>query len=278
MTESIITISVVGLLVGFLFSMPIAGPISILITSNALKGKIRYCNLAALGASFADFVYVFAAIFGLTNFYSVYKPFMPYVLLLGTVFLLFLGYKISKTKVDLEHIEDKSHLSEKIKSKERGGFWTGFMLNFLNPTLFLGWLTSSFIIISVVASLGFNTGGLDKSVDDSFKAMNKTGQDTMLKNKALSYLRLDSVKLIKHAPTSAELSQMPKYFSLLLSVSYALFLSIGSIIWFFYLAFLLAKYRHRININVVNRVIQSLGILLCLFGIFLGYKAIDMLM
>lgn len=159
MTESLITISIVGLIVGFIFSMPVAGPISILVTSNALKGRLKYCNLVTVGASFADFVYVFAAVFGLTKYYSLYEPAIPYILLAGTVFLLYIGYKISKTRIDLEHLEDKSILSKKIRRHERGGFITGFMLSFFNPTLFLSWLTSSFIVISLVASLGFNTGG-----------------------------------------------------------------------------------------------------------------------
>ena len=276
MIQSLITISIVGLIVGFIFSMPIAGPISILVTSNALKGKVRYCNLATVGASFADFVYVFAAVFGLTKFYSFYKPFIPYVLLVGSLFLLFLGYKISKTKVDLEHIDDKNKVAGKIK-KERGGFWTGFLLNFLNPTLFLGWLTSSFIVISMVAALGFNTGGLDKSVDSSFNSLNKTGADSALKKKALSYLGIDSSRAIKEQTTLTKLSPPPEYFPLLLSASYALFLSLGSIAWFFFLANLLAKYRQRINIKIINRLIQSLGWALCLFGVFLAYKAIVML-
>lgn len=257
--------------------MPIAGPISILVTSNALKGRVRYCNMVALGASFADFVYVFAAVFGLTKFYSVYRPVIPYILLAGTLFLLYLGYKISKTRLDLEHIEDKNRLPEKMKGKEHSGFWTGFMLNFLNPTLFLGWLTSSFIIISLVASLGFNTGGLDKSVDNSFKTINKSSQDSTLKYRTLSYLHLDSVKLIRHELASEELSRLPKRFPLLLSLSYAFFLSLGSIIWFFYLAILLAKHRNRIDVNVVNRIIRLLGLVLCLLGIFLGYKGVHML-
>ena len=276
MIQSLITISIVGLIVGFIFSMPIAGPISILITSNALKGRVKYCNLATVGASFADFVYVFAAVFGLTKFYSLYKPFIPYVLLIGTIFLIILGLKISKTKVDLEHIDDKNKVSGKIK-KERGGFWTGFLLNFLNPTLFLGWLTSSFIVISLVAALGFNTGGLDKSVDNSFNTLNKPGEDSAIKKKALTYLGIDSAKAIKQETTSTQSSQFPQYFPLVLSASYALFLSLGSITWFFLLAFMLAKYRQRININIVNRIIQSLGWALCLFGLFLGYKAITML-
>lgn len=274
MLDSLITISIVGLIVGFIFSMPIAGPISILVTSNALKGRIKYCNLATLGASFADFVYVFAAVYGLTKFYAAYQPFIPYILLVGSFFLIYLGYKISKTKVDLEHIDEKTKLLGNIK-KERSGFWTGFLLNFLNPTLFLGWLSSSFIVFSVVAALGFNTGGLDKSVDHSFQTINKKGDDVALRNKTLSYLHIDSTRFKKNEAVST--SQSPKYFPLFLSASYAFFLALGSIIWFFYLAFLLNKNRHRININTVNSVIRGLGWVLCVFGLLLGYKAITML-
>src|ERR1035438_5092379 len=142
MLESLITISLVGLFAGFILSMPIAGPISILITSNALKNRKKYCILATIGASFADFFYVFIAVFGLTKLYTYYKPFIPYLLLAGAIFLVYIGYKIFRTKIDIEHLDDTSHLTEKIRKKERGGFYTGFMLNFLNPTLFLGWLAS----------------------------------------------------------------------------------------------------------------------------------------
>ena len=67
MTVSLFTISIVGFLAGFFFSMPIAGPISILITTNALKGRLKYCQLATLGLSAADFIYVFIAVFGLNQ-------------------------------------------------------------------------------------------------------------------------------------------------------------------------------------------------------------------
>ncbi|MEO5782218.1 MAG: LysE family transporter [Ginsengibacter sp.] len=274
MIESLITISIVGLIVGFIFSMPVAGPISILITTNALKGRVKFCEMAALGASVADFVYVFAAVFGLTKFYSTYKPLIPYILLAGTLFLLYLGYKISNTTVDLEHLEDKSYLSRK---KGKGGFWTGFMLNFLNPTLFLGWLTSSFLIISLVSSLGFNTGGLNKSVDSSFHTINTTVEDSTHKNRMFSSLHLDSIQFIKHEPSPQKLRKLPKSFTLFISASYAFFLSLGSIIWFFYLTFLLSKYRRRININVINKIIRVLGWTLCLLGLLMGYKAIGMI-
>jgi threonine/homoserine/homoserine lactone efflux protein len=115
MIESIITISIVGFLTGFIFSMPIAGPVSIMITSNALKGRQRYCNLFNIGASFADFIYVFIAVFGLTKLYTFYKPIIPYIFSFGALLLFFLGYRIFRTRIDIEHLEDKIHISERIQ-------------------------------------------------------------------------------------------------------------------------------------------------------------------
>ena len=89
MGESIFTISVTGLLAGFIFAMPIAGPISILITSNALKGRLRYCNLVSLGASLADFTFVFIAVYGVTKLYSFYAPIIPYMYTAGAIFFIF---------------------------------------------------------------------------------------------------------------------------------------------------------------------------------------------
>ena len=92
MVESLITMSIAGFLTGFIFSMPIAGPISIMITSNALKGRLRYCNLFNLGASLGDFIYVFIAVYGLSKLYSFYKPIIPYIFTFGALLLFFLGF------------------------------------------------------------------------------------------------------------------------------------------------------------------------------------------
>jgi threonine/homoserine/homoserine lactone efflux protein len=275
MTESLLTIAIVGLIAGFVLSMPIAGPISILITSNALKGRMRYCTLATIGASVADFIYVFIAVFGLTKLYSLYKPIIPYILIVGAIFLIYLGIKIVKTKIDIEHLDEKVQTNDKIK-QDRGGFIAGFLLNFLNPTLFIGWLTSSFIIISIVSSLGFNTGGLDTMIDNNVQQINNLEGKTIDTPKTISYFKPDSLNLKQKEINKENNARLPNYFPLLISISYALFLSIGSIVWFYYLAYFLVKYRNKINVVVVNRIIQALGIALCCFGLFLGYTAFKM--
>lgn len=275
MGESILTISIAGFLAGFIFSMPIAGPISILITSNALKGRLRYCNLISIGASIADFAYVFVAVYGLTKLYSLYKPVIPYIFLVGSIFFFFLANKIIKTKIDIEHLEDKTHLSEKIEKREKGAFYTGFMINFLNPTLFLAVLTSSFFVISLVASMGFHTGGLAGKIDENMKEISSIEGRTIENSQVISMKQFDKIQIGKkeHKPDQ---TTYPAYFHVVISICYALFLSLGSITWFFLMTFLLVRFRKRINIKVISVFIKSLGIMLGVFGLYFGYQAVKM--
>jgi threonine/homoserine/homoserine lactone efflux protein len=276
MGASILTMSIAGLLAGFIFSMPIAGPISILITSNAFKGRLRYCNLVSIGASIADFIYVFIAVFGLTRLYSLYKPAIPYILLGGSIFFIILGYKIIKTKIDIEHLEDKSHLTEKIKKKEKGAFYTGLMINFLNPTLFIGVLTSSFFVISLIASLGFHTGGLATKMDQNVKEISNIEGKKIEKSQGLAIKQFDKIQMRINKDHQEDLTTYPTYFHVVISICYAFFLSFGSIIWFFLMAFLIVRFRRHINVNVISAIIKGLGVVLCIIGFYFGYLGIRM--
>jgi threonine/homoserine/homoserine lactone efflux protein len=257
--------------------MPIAGPISILITSNALKGRLRYCNLVSIGASIADFTYVFIAVYGLTKLYSLYKPAIPYIFAIGSIFFFYLGYKIIKTKIDIEHLEDKSHLAEKIKKRVKGAFYTGFMINFLNPTLFIGVLTSSFFVISLVASMGFHTGGLAVKMDQHVKEISNIESGNLENSKILSLDQFENIQIGKNKDHQQDQTKYPASFHLVISLCYALFLSLGSIIWFFLMTFLIVRFRKRINIKVISVFIKSLGVVLGIFGLYFGYLAAKML-
>lgn len=273
MGESILTISITGLLAGFIFAMPIAGPISILITSNALKGRLRYCNLVSLGASFADFTFVFIAVYGVTKLYSFYAPIIPYMFTAGAIFFIYLGNKIIRTKLDIEHLQDNSHLVDKIKKRDRGGLYTGLMINFLNPTLFIGSLTSSFFVISLIASLGFHTGGLALQIDQNVKEINKIEGAHIVDSQAIRHDQFDKIQIPKRKVHKAEPTTFPPHFHLAISICYAFFLSLGSIIWFYLLAFMLVRFRQRINIKIISVVVRSLGVVLCLIGLYFGYLA-----
>jgi threonine/homoserine/homoserine lactone efflux protein len=277
MAVSLFSISIVGFLAGFLFSMPIAGPISILITTNALKGKLHYCYMAALGSSIADFVYVFIAIFGLTRFYSWYKPAIPYVMLAGCFFLIYIGFKVFKTKFDLEKVEDKSQRAEKIRKHTGGAFYAGFMINLLNPTLLINWLTSSFFIISFATSIGYDMGGLYGMIDKNVNAIGHIEGQEIHKKGTSSYFQFDSSKALDEELERQKADVKPPYFPLIASSAYALALAIGSIIWFFILAILLTRFRQIINVNIIQLVVKSLGVILCIMGIYFGYSAVSVL-
>lgn len=280
MAESLITISVIGLVAGFVFSMPTAGPVSILVTSNALKGKLKYCNLLALGASVADFIYVLIGVYGITHFFSEYKGLIPYILGAGSFFIIYIGIKVIKHKFDTEHIEEDSHLVEMETKAGKGGFYTGFMVNLLNPTLFFGWLASSFIIISFAASLGFDTGGLNTTLNNNITQIeNIEGGKLAEKPQMPGYLKFDTLNILRHENRKPEsIAVPPKHFHLLVSVCYSFFLAAGSVIWFLLLALVLYEFRKKINIRVLNYIIQSLGVILCFLGVFFAYTAAKMLL
>jgi threonine/homoserine/homoserine lactone efflux protein len=276
MTESLITMSITGLIAGFVFSLPIAGPISILVTYNAFKGKLRYCKRIAIGSSVADFIYVFIAVFGLTKLYSLYKPAIPYILLGGMLFLFYTGYKIIKTKVDLEHIENKP-LIETIKIKDKGGFFTGCMINLLNPTQFLGWLSSSFFMISFMAALGFNVGGLDIVINQNVNQINNIENRKIENPQSFSGKQSDKIRSHNIELRTKDPIRFSKHFHLLISFCFAFFLSAGCAIELYLLAVLIARFRHHIKIKILNGIVFSLGIILGLIGLSFGFVAARML-
>jgi threonine/homoserine/homoserine lactone efflux protein len=277
MFESIFTISLAGLIAGFIFAMPIAGPISILVASSALKGRLRYCNLVSLGASFADFTFVFIAVFGLTKLYSFYTPAIPYMFAAGSLFFFYLGVKIFRTKIDIDHLEDKTHIIEKIEKRERGGFYTGLMINFLNPTLFLGSLTSSFFVISLIASLGFQTGGLATRLNQNVNTISKIEGVTIENDQSKTFEQIDNIPLPKRKEHKEEPTVFPHGFHLAISICYAFFLAVGSILWFFLFSNIIVKFRRRINVKVIAVIIKCLGIVLGLIGFYFGFQAVRML-
>jgi threonine/homoserine/homoserine lactone efflux protein len=265
MLESIITLVLIGFSAGFIFSIPVAGPINIIITTNALAGKLRFCLRTALGACIMEFFYVLIVVYGITSLYVLYKPFVPYLLIAGSVILIFVGIKIIKTKLDVNNLESKSILRDKIKNK--GGFRTGVLINLTNPSLFLGWLISTFVVFSFASSVGLNTGGLDLIVNQNVESLKEITGD----NEFEQLQDLDVEENLDQAEENGKLS------SIVLAVIYAISVALGSYIWLLVYAKLIVKYRQKFNINLLRRIIQILGV--CLIGIsfYLAYRAFYLL-
>ena len=257
MTESFIVILFLGFFAGFFFSVPIAGPISILITSNSLKGRLIYCIRTALGGAIVETIYVFIAIYGLTTLYEYYQQGIPIILIAGSIFLLYIAYRIFKTKLKIEDLTEKN--IEAAKYENQGGFRTGLIINFSNPSLFVGWFTSSFLLLSFASSIGLNTGGLDILLYENVVSVEEiTGE------------KIESLEEYDLVPK--DISEQPKKASLstfVLTTTYSLMVGFGSFIWFYLLSKFLIKYRERINIDWLNFLIKALAIILLGIGLFL---------
>lgn len=267
MTESFIIVSVLGLLAGFFFSVPIAGPISILITSNALKGRFKFCMRTAIGGAIVEFFYVFIAVYGLTSLYSYYQNAIPIILIAGSLFLLFVAYRIIKTRLKIKDL-NKSDAEQKYKNG-KGGVRTGFILNLSNPSLFLGWFTSSFLLLSFASSIGLNTGGLDLLMYENVSSMEEiTGKE---------FETFDDYNDSKNNITPINEKGEKSLSSLILSLSYAFMVSLGSTIWFYILVKFLIKFRDKLNINWLNGLIKALGVFLIGISFYLIYEGIKIL-
>lgn len=253
-----------GFTAGFILSIPVAGPINILITSNALLGKLRYCLRVAFGASVIEFFYVLIIVFGIVSLYQFYKPFVPYILLVGAVVLIIVGVKVTKTRFNITNVNLKEIVKDKIANK--GGFTTGILINITNPSLFLGWLSSTFIIFSLASSLNLNTGGLDVIVQENLDTIQKMNSEKQLEHK------IDS-GIVERFNNHSKPDQLNP---IVLSLIYAGSLSLGSFLWLSLYSRMIVKFRTKLRIGLISGIIKILGFVLILIGFFLAYKSINL--
>jgi len=262
--EPVITIIIIGYIAGFILSIPVAGPINILITSNALLGRLPYCIKVAIGAAIIEFFYVLIIVFGIISLYEIYKPFVPYILIIGSVILIVVGIRVMRTKFDITNINLKGIVRDRIANK--GGFRTGIIINITNPSLFLGWLSSTFVIFSLASSLSLNTGGLDLIVKENLDTIKKINSENNLEQKVENNI----MERFNNRSNDDELNP------LVLSLIYAASLSIGSFIWLNFYARMIVKFRNKLKIGLISWIIRVLGFGLILIGIFLVYNSIKM--
>ncbi len=266
MLESLINVLLIGFFAGIIFSIPVAGPINVLIMSNALSGRLRYCIRTAMGASVIEFFYVLIIVFGIASLFQFYEPFIPYLLIVGSIVLLIVGVRIAKTDLSNTNIKDKTLLDD--KDKNRGGFRTGILINLTNPSLFIGWLTSSFLVFSFASSIGINTGGLDLLVNrnvNSFKEITST-----------QFEDFNDIS-DEHDEGESDNGGSAAH-PLLLSLVYATAVAFGSYVYLYYYAKFIVKHRLKININIINKVVRGLGGVLILLSVYLAYKGFDILL
>lgn len=233
-----VALAIVGFLTGFLFSVPVAGPISVYLTSHGLRGNLRHGVFVAVGAAIVDYLYCMLAVLGFSFLLKINRNLIPALLAVGTIFIFVIGIRI------IQAHRKGSGLQEVQAVKERKGhhsFFTGFLINFLNPTLFFGWFSSTIMIFSMISALGV----IDKDV----------------------------LPILNNSAAQGDLSTVLNPQLLLRANVYALSLAIGTIVWFYIYLRILVAHRGKFEVETINKVIRVLGYVLCGFGLYLGWQS-----
>jgi threonine/homoserine/homoserine lactone efflux protein len=127
-----LVVSFVAFILGFVGSMPVAGPVSVMIVSRCAEKHFRAARRLALGAACAEALYAGLAFFGLQAFLSRYSAALPISHGVTAVVLFAVGVRFVRWK--------KGQDAGKRRGPERrSDFVLGLSISLLNPTLLVTW-------------------------------------------------------------------------------------------------------------------------------------------
>jgi threonine/homoserine/homoserine lactone efflux protein len=124
----------VGLVAAFVGSMPVAGPISVLVLERGLDGDRRGAIAIAVGSAFAEMIYAGLAFAGVSTLLTHVPVVLPIVRGLGAAILFGVGMYFVLRK--------KNSGKKKAAEAKRGTahkWLLGLSITALNPTLFVSW-------------------------------------------------------------------------------------------------------------------------------------------
>jgi threonine/homoserine/homoserine lactone efflux protein len=146
-----------GAVMGFLGSMPIAGPVAVLVLERGLVGRRREGLGVALGAATAESIYAFLAFWGLGAVLHAAPGILPASRLVGAGVMITLGIYLAtrRSRARTTEVEPPDATGHK-----RRGFLLGISVTFLNPTIIASWT----VVTATVHSTGWVAPGLASAV------------------------------------------------------------------------------------------------------------------
>lgn len=139
--------ALLGLCLGYIGSMPVAGPIAVLVLGRGLEDRSRNGLYIALGAAIAESVYAYLAFWGFSAFLTSYPWVESVARVAAAVLLMGLGVHFYRKRPADKPIERPSNVGNK------RSFFLGFTITALNPTLIATWTFT----VTTVYSFGIVT-------------------------------------------------------------------------------------------------------------------------
>jgi threonine/homoserine/homoserine lactone efflux protein len=127
----VLVLSIIGFLLGFVGSMPLAGPIAVLVVSRAVVKRYVEARRLAYGAAISEAIYAGVSFWGFSTFLARYRSFLPVSHAITAVVLLIVGLQFVRWKP-----RPPAHETERAG---RTPFVLGFTISALNPTLLATW-------------------------------------------------------------------------------------------------------------------------------------------
>jgi threonine/homoserine/homoserine lactone efflux protein len=154
--SSIISAGIIGLISGFVFSIPV-GPINLAIINEGAKRGFKWGVLIGFGAIAMDIIYCALAFAGFSGLFTT-RLLRATIELLSFLALIYLGVKylfeteLASTSRSLELVEHKLH--------PHTAFMIGFVRVLGNPSVLLFWiaLSASFMSHDVIADTWLSKG------------------------------------------------------------------------------------------------------------------------
>lgn len=122
----------VGFGFGYVGSMPVAGPISVLVLHLGLAHDARHAIYVAVGGAVAESLYALLAFWGLSAILTRYPVVLPASRLVGACLLLALGLVMLLTRM-------RGATPQTQRTGNKRSFVLGFLITALNPTLIITW-------------------------------------------------------------------------------------------------------------------------------------------
>jgi threonine/homoserine/homoserine lactone efflux protein len=130
-----LTAALLGFTVGFVFSMPVAGPISILVFGRGLQDRYRSGVYLAIGGAVAESMYAYLAFWGVSELLAAHPWVQPISGGVAALLLIGLGMRFMFKR-------GESHVPEVPPDPAVGNkrsFFLGLTITLLNPTLIATW-------------------------------------------------------------------------------------------------------------------------------------------
>jgi len=131
----------IGFVLSFVGSMPIAGPIAVVVLSKGLEQQRRSGLFVAIGAAIAEAFYAGLAFLGLTAMLERYPILLPISKIFGCLILTGLGvyFLVRTPKTSRGEAGEDGELKPATTTTAFGSALLGLSITALNPTLIVTW-------------------------------------------------------------------------------------------------------------------------------------------